>query len=110
MVGVWFRGFKSGEYRRSRTRVGQSDGDPIGEIQALEAKAGQGAEPCEACLLQAHLVVVVEIVDADHLMTVVAVPLPHMEADESGGTGDQIFHCRCSLCSPVARLSPRPMA
>ncbi|MNE21338.1 hypothetical protein D3C80_1144930 [compost metagenome] len=85
-------------------------GDPVGEIEAFKAKAGQGAEPREARLLQAHLVVVVEIVDADHLMTVVAEPLRHMEADESGGTGDQIFHCRCSSRNPVVRLSPRPMA
>jgi membrane protein implicated in regulation of membrane protease activity len=26
MVGLWFRVFKSGEYLRSRTQVGQSDG------------------------------------------------------------------------------------
>ena len=32
MVGLWFRVFKSGEYLRSRTQVGQSDGDTLGEI------------------------------------------------------------------------------
>ena len=32
MVGLWFRVFKGGEYRRSGARAGQSDGEPIGEI------------------------------------------------------------------------------
>jgi membrane protein implicated in regulation of membrane protease activity len=38
MVVLWFRVFKRGEYLQSRTRIGQSDGDSIGEI-GLMAKA-----------------------------------------------------------------------
>ena len=38
MVGLWFRVFKRGEYLQGRTRIGQSDGDTIGEI-GLMAKA-----------------------------------------------------------------------
>ena len=47
MVGLWFRVFKGGEYRRSRTRVGQSDGEPIGEI-GLDP-GGQLIEGCRQC-------------------------------------------------------------
>ena len=39
MVGLWFRVFKGGEYLRSRTRVGQSDGEPIGEIGLMTRPA-----------------------------------------------------------------------
>ena len=39
MVGLWFRLFKGGEYLRSRTRVGQSDGEPIGEIGLMTKPA-----------------------------------------------------------------------
>lgn len=39
MVGLWFRLFKGGEYLRSRTRVGQSDGEPIGEIGLMTKSA-----------------------------------------------------------------------
>ncbi len=38
MVGLWFRVFKGGEYLKSRTRIGQSDGDTVGEV-GLMAKA-----------------------------------------------------------------------
>ncbi|MNH27213.1 hypothetical protein D3C79_873160 [compost metagenome] len=79
-------------------------GGAIGEIEALEAKAGQGAEAREARLLQAHLVVVIQVVDADHLMALGTEPLRQVKADEAGGAGDQVFHWGRS------RLSPRPMA
>ncbi|MNN59508.1 hypothetical protein D3C81_1746270 [compost metagenome] len=79
-------------------------GGAIGEIAPLEAKSGQWQQQCQPCLLQADLVVVVEVVEADHLMAVATEPLRHMEADEAGGAGDQILHRVCS------RLSPRPMA
>lgn len=39
MVGLWFRVFKGGEYLRSKTRVGQSDGDTIGEIGLMTKPA-----------------------------------------------------------------------
>ena len=39
MVGLWFRVFKGGEYLHSRTRVGQSDGEPIGEIGLMTKPA-----------------------------------------------------------------------
>ena len=39
MVGLWFRVFKGGEYLRSRTRVGQSVGEPIGEIGLMTKPA-----------------------------------------------------------------------
>ena len=39
MVGLWFRVFKGGEYLRSRTRVGQSHGEPIGEIGLMTKPA-----------------------------------------------------------------------
>ena len=39
MVGLWFRVFNSGEYLRSRTQVGQSDGDTIGEIGLMTKPA-----------------------------------------------------------------------
>jgi len=38
MVGLWFQVFKGGEYLKNRTRIGQSDGETIGEI-GLMAKA-----------------------------------------------------------------------
>jgi len=38
MVALWFRVIKRGEYTRNKTRIGQSDGDTIGEI-GLMAKA-----------------------------------------------------------------------
>ena len=85
-------------------------GCAIGEVHPLEAKTGQWQQQGQPRLLQADLVVVVEVVQANHLMAVAAEPLRHMEADEAGGAGDQIFHCCCSSHSPAARLSPRPMA
>lgn len=40
MVVLWFKVFKRGEYLRSKTRAGQSDGDSIGEI-GLMSKAAE---------------------------------------------------------------------
>ncbi|MCY1441872.1 hypothetical protein D9M71_582110 [compost metagenome] len=72
----------------------------VGDIQALEAEAGAGRQPIEPRLLERHAVVVVEVVDADHLMAFRAQAQGGVEADEAGGAGDQHFHGH----------SPRPMA
>ena len=48
MVGLWFRVFKGGEYLHSRTRVGQSDGEPIGEI-GLMTRARPSRLPGARC-------------------------------------------------------------
>ncbi|MCY1293874.1 hypothetical protein D9M70_431470 [compost metagenome] len=72
----------------------------VGDIQALEAEAGASRQPVEARLLERHAVVVVEVVDADHLVAFRAQAQGRVEADETGGAGDQHFHGH----------SPRPMA
>lgn len=86
------------------------DGLPVREIAALEAKTGQLQELRQPRLFQAHLVVVIEIVEADDLMPFVTEPLRHMKADKAGSAGDQVLHCAFSSACAFSRLSPRPMA
>jgi len=85
-------------------------GLPVREIATLEAKPGQRQEPGQARLLQAHLVVVVEIVETDHLVALLDEPLRQVKPDEAGGAGDEILHCAFSRMRACSRLLPRPMA
>ena len=44
-------------------------------------------------LLEIDVVIVVEVVDADHLVAASQQDLGDMHADKAGGTGDENFHC-----------------
>ncbi|MNY58040.1 hypothetical protein D3C86_1943310 [compost metagenome] len=75
----------------------------VDDIELVETEVGQPRQLGEARLLERHAVVVVEVVDADHLVPFSAQPPGGVEADEAGGAGDQELHAAPSL------LQPRPM-
>jgi hypothetical protein len=66
----------------------------VGHVQALEAKARLRRQPGQPGLLERRVVVVVEVVDADHLVAARQQALGHVHADEAGRAGDQDFHGR----------------
>lgn len=58
----------------------------------MNRKPGKGANCARRASLEAHFVVVIEVVDTDHLMAVSAEPLHQMKADKTSGACDQILH------------------
>jgi len=82
----------------------------IGNVAFGEGKARVGAELCQPGMLQARVVVRVEVVDADDLIAALQQLLGHVHADEAGAAGDEDFHgepfsrCRtgrgCRPCRP----------
>ncbi|MNR13410.1 hypothetical protein D3C85_1298170 [compost metagenome] len=64
----------------------------VDDVHFPETKTRQSLQHLEACLLEFHVVVVVEVVDTDDLLTLAAQALDRMKADETGRTGDQYGH------------------
>ena len=68
------------------------DAVTVGNIELGEDKARIGAQQGQARLLQPHIVVIVEIVDAYYPITAVEQRLGDVKADEPGGTGEKDRH------------------
>ena len=66
-----------------------SGGGAISQGQALEAEAGMAEEPGEAGLLEAHVIIGVEIVDADDFLSHRKQPLRDGGTDEAGRAGNE---------------------
>src|SRR6185312_3659569 len=76
---------------------GGLDGRPVAKIGFEEAEAFALLQPGEACLLERHVVIGIEIVEADHLVTAVEQPCRRMIADKTGGAGKQDPHRASTL-------------
>ena len=61
----------------------------VGEIELGELEAVELGELREPRLFQLGIVVVVDVVEADHGLAVLQQPPRHMKPDEPGGTGDE---------------------
>lgn len=61
----------------------------IGEIGALEREAGICLQALEPRLLQRHVVIGVQVVDADHPLTAHQQTFTNVHADEAGRAGDE---------------------
>ena len=70
----------------------------IGQLELDEAEARSG-ETCESRLLEIHVVVVVEIVEPDDLVTGVEQALRSTRTDEARGACDQDLHSRPSTAA-----------
>src|SRR5213082_2951761 len=70
-----------------------------GAILLHEAKLRLRREAREARLLERDVVVLVEVVEAHHLVTARQQALGRVRADESGGAGDEDFHRRPSTAA-----------
>ena len=65
----------------------------VGEVELARSGSSAGCRRLrEPRLLQRHVVVVVEIVEADDFVAALEQPLGDVEADEAGGAGDEEFH------------------
>ena len=62
---------------------------PIGDVEPLEAEAREGGELFQPRLLEPHVVVRIEIVDADDGSAAFEQTTRHVKADEARGPGDQ---------------------
>lgn len=62
----------------------------IGDIFAVEGKALLVFELLESPLLQSGVVVVVDVVDSDNLVTLVEEVMGYVGADEAGRAGDEL--------------------
>ena len=71
--------------------------DAVGNVAAHELEVWVGLELLQARQLEFGIVVVVEVVDADHFITPLEQDLGDMHADETGGSGDEDFH-GCGPC------------
>ena len=75
----------------------------VGDVGADHAEALTALEPGGPGMLQRHLIVVVEDVDADDLFAPVQQALGHVHADEAGCAGDQNRHSLVSPARPSGR-------
>ncbi|MDT4870262.1 hypothetical protein FQZ97_1053340 [compost metagenome] len=64
----------------------------IGYVDLFENEARVLHQRRQSGLFERHFVVVVEVVDPDHLMTLQAQAPGRVKADESGGAGDENRH------------------
>jgi len=74
-------------------------GRPVGHVHANEAKAGLTGQLRQTRFLEFDIVVVVEIVDADHFIPPCKQTLRGMHTNKPGAAGDQDFQ----FTSPFAR-------
>src|SRR5690606_34113346 len=65
------------------------DAFAIGEIELDELEPRVRLEQCQARALQLGVVVLVQIIEADDLVSALEQPLRGVESDEPGGPGDQ---------------------
>jgi hypothetical protein len=70
---------------------------PVGEIGAQEAPRRPGlrrdaVELGQPRLLEGHVVIIVDVVEAGHRIAARQQPRRDMEADEAGGAGDEDVH------------------
>ena len=84
--------FEAGRGEEARDRV------DVGDVERLEAEAGRRLQLREPIVLEAHVVVVVQVVDADDVFASCEQRLAGEEADEAGASGDERRH----RCSPTA--------
>ena len=77
----------------------------VRDVHLDEALALPGAELGDAPVLEPDIIVVVEVVDADHLVPAFREHIHQFRADESCGSRDQYFHFENSLmrCSSDRR-------
>ena len=69
----------------------------VGDVEALEAEPGLCKQALQSRLLQAHVVVRVQIVHAENFVAARQQRLRDMIADEPGGAGEQGGHARAPL-------------
>lgn len=62
---------------------------PVGKVQADKGEFFAGPEDIEAVLFQPYIIVAVEVVDADDMVTVVQETPAQVETDETRGTGNE---------------------
>ena len=80
-------------------------GLPIGDIELVESKAALSLENGESRRLELRIVVVVEIVDPDHLIAAREQRLRRVKADEARGPRDEHFHKLRHTVLPADALS-----
>ena len=71
---------------------GGGDALPVLDVQAQVGEAGMRQGAGQAGLLEAHVVIVVEVVDADDLVTPFEQAQGEGGTDEAGAAGDEYFH------------------
>src|SRR5215468_10261390 len=84
-------------------------GVTVGDIGLLEAEAGNGLKLLNACLLEARIVIGVEVVEPDHPIAVRQQAAGHMHADEPGRAGDENRLWHNSSLSSARRRNPAPL-
>ena len=77
------------DMRKPVHREQRRHGAAIGNVDLLEAEAWKSPQHGEAGVLEARIVVGVEIVEADHVMSVLQQAARDMHADEPGRAGDE---------------------
>ena len=70
----------------------RADGVAVGDVQLDEAKARLRRQPGEPVMLEAWVVVVVQVVEADDAVAAREQDLRDVHADEAGRTGDENLH------------------
>src|ERR1700720_3748417 len=64
----------------------------VGDVQLGKFKAGKGAQPGEPRLLETHIIIFIEIVDADYPLAPLEQCVGDMKTDEPGSAGDKDRH------------------
>jgi hypothetical protein len=82
---------------------------PVGQIEAKEPERRDLLQLAETGLFEIHAVVVVEVVQTEHLIPPLQQGAGEMEPDETGRSGDEDAHAHpsevvgCGWCSVTAR-------
>jgi len=65
---------------------------PVGDVELVEAKAGMRLEARQAAFLEAGVVIVVEVVNPEHMVAAFEQTQRGMHANKAGRAGHQYFH------------------
>jgi hypothetical protein len=83
----------------AREQVGH--GRAVGQVDALEAELRAALEPRQPLALEPDVVVVVEVVDADHAVAARQQALRDAGADEAGDAGDEEVHGKIDAAARI---------
>src|SRR5690606_24990498 len=64
----------------------------VRDVAAYFTKALAFVQPCQTRFLERDIVIVVDVVHADHAIAAVDECVRHVRSDESGGAGNQYLH------------------
>jgi hypothetical protein len=84
-----------------------SQGIAVADVNFVKAKFCVGLQPCQTRLLQRHILIIIEIINANDLVTKVKQTQCAIHANEPSSAGDERFQTKLQVKSTALQHSKR---